>query len=158
MLNIFPDQLSNLALCRLACLVRATASDSEDLVETWNSFSQSDRSILTDHLLGDGIQSTAFIFVFLPDFFGNVKTNRVLGLGRGISVLIDILFFLQESAVEEQSAQKAIRVGMYDVSQFAARTKCPRIFAVVSRNLEIVQVQGIPSTYGLAICRMPTWL
>jgi len=124
-----------LAMTRLAALIRATPADLETLQGSWMSISRSEREILTDHFLADGIQDIAFQFVFLPLYFANARTNASVGLRRSLLVLVELVELLNSEGWAQQSGEMTIRVDLSDLAAFARQVKSPRIFEAVTGQL-----------------------
>merc|ERR1712050_379025 len=56
------DTLEELALARMACLLRAFSIEDVDLLgKTWDALNHLDRQILVEHFLADGIEEMTFV-------------------------------------------------------------------------------------------------
>lgn len=120
-----------LALVRLACLSRV--SDAPGLTTLWHSWqlcTSSERKLLVEHFLMDGIQERAFVLQFLPDCISSARANALLGLTVLLQVLVDLLSNLFP-AVENMPVlrrRQIVTVDLSDLSAFAAAVRNRFIF------------------------------
>lgn len=120
-----------LALVRLACLSRVR--DAPGLTALWHSWqacSSSERKLLVEHFLMDGIQERAFVLQFLPDCISCARANALLGLTVLLQVLVDLLSNLFP-AVENMPVlrrRQIVTVDLSDLSAFAAAVRNRFIF------------------------------
>ena len=91
-LGITPTKPADLALIRLACLLRArTPKDIEELDSAWNGLGSNDRLALTKHFLADGLTRKALVFEFLPLCLENAKANPFVTIRTFLEVLVDLI-------------------------------------------------------------------
>merc|ERR1711879_189936 len=88
------DDVEQLTLARLVCLIRAEPADIQLLHSAWVSLKTTDRAVLMEHLLADGVHDTAILLIYLPSYLANAKKNRVVGLLRALEVLCEIIYLL----------------------------------------------------------------
>eukprot|EP00404_Azadinium_spinosum_P040764 CAMPEP_0180694760 /NCGR_PEP_ID=MMETSP1038_2-20121128/2088_1 /TAXON_ID=632150 /ORGANISM="Azadinium spinosum, Strain 3D9" /LENGTH=489 /DNA_ID=CAMNT_0022726135 /DNA_START=184 /DNA_END=1649 /DNA_ORIENTATION=- len=154
-----PDDL---AIARLACLIRATPGDKQLMDNAWSSLTHGERMTLTGHFLADGIKETAFVFNFLPLYFAHSKANPAVGLQRALAVLVDYLELLRSDGYAEQIGSTAIVVDLQDLSTFVKEVKSPRIFLAVAENSKFIcvakEVQVLVSTKHWQRVNQTTWV
>eukprot|EP00928_Gymnodinium_smaydae_P081529 TRINITY_DN65034_c0_g1_i1.p1 TRINITY_DN65034_c0_g1~~TRINITY_DN65034_c0_g1_i1.p1 ORF type:complete len:1158 (+),score=208.02 TRINITY_DN65034_c0_g1_i1:109-3582(+) len=127
-----------LAQTRLAALIRAKASDVRWLISDWNSFTKTDRMILVNHFLADGINETAFIFAFLPLFFANCRNNPNLNLRLALQLLILLLENLHSEGYIAQIGCNSLTIDMRELAKFAHDVVSPRLFLAVVGHVKLV--------------------
>jgi hypothetical protein len=110
-----------LALARLAILNRVESPDAlAPIAEAWASLSFSDREILTDHLLWDGIMEKSMLLSFLPLYFTSARENSNAGLITALSLVADLILKLRVHPLVLQTyAQTRKSVVTVDVSDLA---------------------------------------
>lgn len=128
-----PEQL---AIARLACLVRVSLEDRETMHQSWNRLTMRERTILTDHFLSDGIRDGAFMFAFLPQFFANCCGNPCIGLSRSLVVLIELICLLRSDGLgETDGIINTIIVNLSDLANFTREVQCAPVFEAVIRHV-----------------------
>lgn len=111
------DSIEDLLVARLACLARAeTDMDCKSIREAWVGLNKMDRSILAEHLFADGISEHAIMFVYLPTYLTNSSKNPVVGLGRGLTVLIDLIELMRANM---QAKDRPMKVDLSDLCTLA---------------------------------------
>ena len=126
-----PRTAEELALVRLACLSRIrSAAELHVLQHAWQACSPTERSLLVDHFLMDGIRDRAFVLQFLPDCISNARWNPVVGLTVLLQVLVDLISNLipAVSNMPKLNGRKIVRVDLSDLSAFAAAVRNRFIF------------------------------
>lgn len=139
-LGLGADSPGQLALARLACLIRASSEDCEFLQETWRALTRLEREALTDHFLTDGIHEVAVLFVFLPLYFANSRSNASVGLRRALILLIELLEMLHIEGYTDRAIGMTVAVNLSDLAEFARDVKSPHIFEVTVGQSNLVHV------------------
>jgi hypothetical protein len=136
-LCIVVDTPENLAIARLACLARATEQDQAMLAQAWYSMVPSDRDILTNHFLADGVNEMAFMFLYLPLYLERCKKNEVVGLTRSFLVLVDILCILKSDGCTQECSFRTMTVDLEDLAAFALKVKSSKTFLALSNHIKL---------------------
>jgi len=114
-LGITPTKPADLALIRLACLLRArTPKDIEELDSAWNGLGSNDRLALTKHFLADGLTRKALVFEFLPLCLENAKANPFVTIRTFLEVLVDLI------QAAKGAAPKKFMTFAVDLNDFSA--------------------------------------
>ena len=61
-----------------------------EVQEDWKQLSDRERDVLHDVFLLDGHEHKAFMFLYLPLFLANARSNPDLGLQGGLKFLVEI--------------------------------------------------------------------
>lgn len=130
----FPEQL---AMARLACLVRTSPATKDSLINAWGSLTQKERSLITAHFLADGIEDSAFLFSFLPQFFANSCASAAVGLGRALVVFIELIEHLKMSCVARVDHATTI-VNLLHLANFVRDVRSSALFEAVVRHVKVV--------------------
>lgn len=86
----------DMAIVRLACLARVRDdTDLHRLHFSWELLAQSDRQVLVENLLADGIDKKGIVFEFLPDCIANAQRNPLIGLPTLFDVIVDLIGSLE---------------------------------------------------------------
>jgi len=130
---------SECALTRLACLCRVT--DKEGYIELKNALNflnWTDREIMVDHFLADGIEVTAFLFEFLPQCLANAKANPYIQLSVMLETLVDLIVHLRSAVLKEAKVKtlfKQYTVNLLDMAEFVGAVQNRFVFqACVARS------------------------
>uniref|UniRef100_A0A7S2JXJ8 Ion transport domain-containing protein n=1 Tax=Zooxanthella nutricula TaxID=1333877 RepID=A0A7S2JXJ8_9DINO len=134
------------AVARLACLVRANATDVSALKAVWMSLAPGDRAALTDHFLADGLVEPAYVLTFLPMYLANGRANAAVGLRRALEVLVELLEFLRIGGFADDQREHTITVDLQDLAVFARTVESPAVFMAV-----VVHSTLVPSSAGLRV-------
>jgi len=90
-LNLSVQTPSHLVLARIACLTRTLEPSAMlEVQEDWIQLSDRERDVLHDVFLLDGHEHKAFMFLYLPLFLANARSNPDLGLQGGLKFLVEI--------------------------------------------------------------------
>eukprot|EP00930_Biecheleria_cincta_P034636 TRINITY_DN23909_c0_g1_i1.p1 TRINITY_DN23909_c0_g1~~TRINITY_DN23909_c0_g1_i1.p1 ORF type:complete len:1227 (+),score=139.08 TRINITY_DN23909_c0_g1_i1:46-3726(+) len=88
----------DMAFVRLACLARVRdEADLQRLRFSWEVLALSDRQVLEQNFLADGIDENAIVFEFLPDCIANAQRNHHIGLPVLFDVLVDLIMSLEST-------------------------------------------------------------
>eukprot|EP00930_Biecheleria_cincta_P076346 TRINITY_DN6355_c0_g1_i1.p1 TRINITY_DN6355_c0_g1~~TRINITY_DN6355_c0_g1_i1.p1 ORF type:complete len:1200 (-),score=178.89 TRINITY_DN6355_c0_g1_i1:72-3671(-) len=110
----------DMVLVRMACLARVRdETDFQRLRFSWELLAQSDRQVLADNFLADGITQRATVLEFLPDCMSNAQRNRHVGLTVLLDVLVDLLASL-EGLTDELPLMPDTNMRVVDLSEMAA--------------------------------------
>lgn len=129
-----PEQL---AMARLACLVRTSPATKDALIDVWGRLTQRERSLITAHFLADGIEDSAFLFAFLPQFFANSRVSAAVGLSRALVVLIELIEHLKVSCVA-RADHATTTVNLLDLANFVRDVRSSALFEAVVRHVKVV--------------------
>jgi len=129
----------DLAVARLACLIRASPESVEDLSTAWRSLSRYERQALTKHFLAGGDHEAAYFFTFLPLYLTNAQNNAAVGLSRALLVLIDILELLEVGAYKDTINMHTITVNLQDLGPFTKEVVNTRAFMCASEHSTITR-------------------
>jgi hypothetical protein len=131
------DTPENLAIARLACLTRATEPDQGKLAQAWYTMAPSDRDVLTNHFLADGVNEMAFMFLYLPLYLERCKKNDVVGLTRSFLVLVDIISILKSDGCTQECSARTMTVDLENVADFAVKVKSAKTFLSISSHIKL---------------------
>jgi len=130
------------------------------LKDAWGALSRVDKAMLQEHFLADGINDSAFLFVFLPLYLSNAKNNSHVGLKCAFEVLINLLEVLRSEGIGGQESNTTT-VDLSDIAAFTKEVKSPRIFTVVAQQLKINanenDVQLLVVTRHWQLVNLTTW-
>ena len=133
--HFMADSIEDLLIAKLTCLSRAkTDEDCAQVRQAWGELNESDRSVLAEHLIADGIETQAIHMVFLPTLLENVRMNKVLGLRKGLVVLVDLIETLRGAL---PAALKTVTVDLTDLSTLAKDACDSNSFELFSERLSI---------------------
>lgn len=133
------DTPEDLALARILCLNRATSADLDALYHAWDSLSKSERDILVEFFLADGIHKPAEVYVFLPLYFQNAKANDTVGLRLAFEVLVNLVELRQNEQLGKILGSSALEINLSDLAGFSSKVKCLQTFRLVSQHSLFVQ-------------------
>merc|ERR1712032_1289588 len=109
---------------RLSCQVR----DINELLGAWKELTHSDRRMLTEHLVADGIYESAIMFRYLPFFLQAAKGNRYVKLRRALIVLSGLLVEIEADGIKDVVTDQPITVDIQDLCFFTRDVRSPRVF------------------------------
>ncbi|CAJ1342360.1 unnamed protein product [Effrenium voratum] len=125
------ETTEDLALLRLSVLARLQSAEGyAQLRASWDAVGTREKTVLTQHLLADGIEERAFILEFLPALVSNAHRNRVIGLTLLLEVLVSLLSNLQPALAHMalDSDRKMVRVDLSDMAEFVAAVQNRFVF------------------------------
>eukprot|EP00928_Gymnodinium_smaydae_P029384 TRINITY_DN22149_c0_g1_i1.p1 TRINITY_DN22149_c0_g1~~TRINITY_DN22149_c0_g1_i1.p1 ORF type:complete len:1143 (-),score=169.46 TRINITY_DN22149_c0_g1_i1:80-3508(-) len=134
--------IEDFALTRISALCRSTSHISKELLFAWKTLSVTDRMVLVDHFLADGISEAAFVFAFLPLLFANVRANPALSMKVLFYLLIDLVESLVAEGFKSQFHKKSLLVDVRDLAEIAEIVKSPRVFSSVLGHTKLVFING----------------
>ncbi|CAJ1410514.1 unnamed protein product, partial [Effrenium voratum] len=113
-----PVSTTDLALLRMACLVRAQNAESVDRLSGFmQQISVAEREELVKNFLADGIHSRAFVFEFLPLCFERAMKNAFVTVPRLLEVLVELLRAVRALAGPSFKGQ-TVPVDLSDLAAF----------------------------------------
>eukprot|EP00929_Paragymnodinium_shiwhaense_P012517 TRINITY_DN11978_c0_g6_i1.p1 TRINITY_DN11978_c0_g6~~TRINITY_DN11978_c0_g6_i1.p1 ORF type:complete len:1338 (+),score=322.47 TRINITY_DN11978_c0_g6_i1:161-4174(+) len=136
-INMTTENKEDLVLARVALLTRANAKDVLNIRRSWAHLSTTQRTVLMEHLLSDGLEEVAFVFGFLPLFFANAKNNKLIGLTRGMCLLADLIEAFREDGLDEGLKTGSVIIDIQDIANFAKEVKNARVFDMIPGQLTI---------------------
>eukprot|EP00928_Gymnodinium_smaydae_P038142 TRINITY_DN26361_c0_g1_i1.p1 TRINITY_DN26361_c0_g1~~TRINITY_DN26361_c0_g1_i1.p1 ORF type:complete len:1159 (-),score=154.66 TRINITY_DN26361_c0_g1_i1:48-3524(-) len=129
--------VEDLAITRVAALIRASADDAKELCSVWNALLEAERCILVDHFVADGITEKAFMFTFLPMFFANCRSNVCLNLKDAFTVMIDFIEILREQNLHQQTDAMTLSVDVRELADVALEVKSASFFQGVLHHIDL---------------------
>jgi len=138
-LKLATESLEDLAFARILCINRVL--DMRELVpvqHAWGMLSASDKSILTEHFLADGISEKAFVLMFLPLYFGNARNNAAVGVHRALIVLVELLELLRIQGCAETTRGMTITVDISDLAKFASEVRSSIAFETAPEHVAVL--------------------
>ncbi|CAJ1432771.1 unnamed protein product [Effrenium voratum] len=123
-----PVSTTDLALLRMACLVRAQNAESVDRLSGFmQQISVAEREELVKNFLADGIHSRAFVFEFLPLCFERAMKNAFVTVPRLLEVLVELLRAVRALAGPSFKGQ-TVPVDLSDLAAFILMVQNSYVF------------------------------
>jgi len=127
----------NFVVARLACLCRSERLNMRGLPEAWQGLNASEREILINHFIADGIGESNFVLKFLPAFFANAHDNPHVGLHAALVMLCDVIELLNLRCEATKKPTSRI-VNLQDLAQFTEKVQSHKVFQAVGAYLNFV--------------------
>ncbi|CAJ1426257.1 unnamed protein product, partial [Effrenium voratum] len=137
--EVAPQDLAFVRLARI-CRINARGKDLQLLYSCWSKVPPSDKAVLTDFFLADGIRHHASLLSYLPACFENARQNPAVGLPAMLELLVDLIevTWVQMS----QASELQVVVNLYDLATFTSVVRSRAVFSACLEHAKITKANA----------------